>query len=134
MQRHAANSMATERLLALPLARGEVWEGAWAVVVAEIDDEQGGFYHPEVALWVEATEGLVVGMEVVLPGDGERALARLLPAVMRRPQAGTPRRPSLVRVRDADMAEQLARKLGPVQVLVTTPSARETASNGKLSL
>ena len=46
---------------------------------------------PEIVLWVELPDGVVVGEAVVMPEDSEGAVARALRSTMAQPAVGAPR-------------------------------------------
>jgi len=79
-------------------------------------------YRPDLVLWVEEPSGLIVGQELVLPGEEEGAVARILLAALKRPVTGAPRRPDLLRVADAALAAEVRGAIGdtiPVTVVPT---------------
>ena len=79
-------------------------------------------YRPEIALWMEMPEGLIVGQDMLAPGDEPGALGRALQDALRRPLIGAPRRPSAIRVADPDLAAEVRAVVGdriPVTVAAT---------------
>jgi hypothetical protein len=76
-------------------------------------------YRAQIALWLELPEGLIVGQELTAPADAEGALGRALSAALERPLAGSPRRPSRIRVADSDLAAEIRPIVGnEVQIRV----------------
>lgn len=61
-------------------------------------------YRPDIVLWVELPDGLVVGQAVVMPEDRQGAVARALRSAMTQPAAGPPRQPDVIRIADAATA------------------------------
>ena len=79
-------------------------------------------YRPLIALWMEMPEGLIVGQEMLAPGDEPGALGRALENALRRPLVGPPRRPSAIRVADPGLADEVRAVVGdriPVTVAAT---------------
>jgi hypothetical protein len=79
-------------------------------------------YRPQVALWMEMPEALIVGQEMLAPGDEPGALGRALENALRRPLIGGPRRPSAIRVADPGLAAEVRAVVGdriPVTVAAT---------------
>jgi hypothetical protein len=65
---------------------------------------------------------LIVGQELTAPANAEGALGRALKAALERPLAGSPRRPSRIRVADADLAAEVRAIVGndvPIRVAPT---------------
>ncbi len=80
-------------------------------------------YRPDVVIWVELPEGVVVGQAVVMPDDAGGAVARTLRSALTQPLVGSPRRPDLIRVADgATAVEVRAEVAGAIPVdLAPTP-------------
>ena len=79
-------------------------------------------YRPDIVIWVELPEGLIVGQDVVVPEDSDGAVARTLRGAMTQPLVGSPRRPDLIRVADAATAAEVRGEVGealPVRVAPT---------------
>ena len=74
---------------------------------------------PEIVLWVELPDGVVVGQTVVMPEDSEGAVARALRGAMTQPAVGPPRQPDAIRVADAVTAVEVrAEVAGAIPVMV----------------
>ncbi len=74
---------------------------------------------PEIVLWVELPDGVVVGEAVVMPEDSEGAVARALRSTMAQPAVGAPRQPDVIRVADAATAAEVrAEVAGAIPVTV----------------
>ena len=72
---------------------------------------------PDIVLWLELPDGLVVGQATVMPGDADGAVARTLRSALTQPVVGSPRRPDLIRVADpATAAEARAEVAGAIPV------------------
>ena len=69
-------------------------------------------YRPELVLWMEMPEGLIVGQDMLAPGDEPGALGRALQDALKRPLIGPPRRPSAIRVADPDLAAEVRAAVG----------------------
>jgi hypothetical protein len=72
--------------------------------------------------WIEVPEGFVVGHEVSLPGEESGVLGRTLTEAMRHPLIGPARRPSAIRVADAELATEVRSAVGdliPVTIAAT---------------
>ncbi|MHC4932733.1 MAG: SEC-C metal-binding domain-containing protein [Planctomycetota bacterium] len=79
-------------------------------------------YRAQIALWLELPEGLIVGQELTEPANVERALGRALSAALERPLIGPARRPSRIRVVDAELAAEVRAIVGdeiPIRVAPT---------------
>lgn len=70
-----------------PPPSGAEWIGGRFAMPSLIDDG-GPPYRPECALWIVADEFLVAMQQVVRPGEGDAALARLLVEALAAPAAG----------------------------------------------
>jgi hypothetical protein len=104
-------------LEALPLAAGEVWEGGWGPLSAQLREEEDAEpFHPELAMWVVSRDGRVLASQLAPPGGGAAALVELLPRVMRDPEIGRPRRPGTVRVKNGEALQPLRELLAPLGV------------------
>ena len=82
---------------------------------------------PDIVLWVELPDGLVVGQSMVMPGDADGAVARTLRSALTQPLVGSPRRPDLIRVADAATAAEVRAEVAraiPVDV-APTPELEE---------
>ena len=74
---------------------------------------------PEIVLWVELPDGIVVGQAIVMPDDSEGAVARALRGAMTQPAVGPPRQPDAIRVADAVTAVEVrAEVAGAIPVMV----------------
>ena len=89
--------------------------------------ERGEPCRPDIVLWVELPDGLVVGQSMVMPGDADGAVARTLRSALTQPLVGSPRRPDLIRVADADTAAEVrAEVAGAIPVdIAPTPELQE---------
>ena len=79
-------------------------------------------YRPTFVAWIEAPDGFVVGHDVPLPEEEQGALGRALAEAMQHPLVGPARRPSAIRVADADLAAEGKAVVGdliPVTVAAT---------------
>lgn len=80
--------------------------------------------------WIELPNGLVVGHALSKPTEERGALGRALLEAMRRPLVGPARRPSSVRVANADLAAEVQEIVGdliPVTI-ATTPELDELSN------
>ncbi len=78
---------------------------------------EGGPYRPDVILWMELPEGLIVGTTVTDPRQPVSSVEHLR-ATMAAPAVGPPRRPDRVRVADAAFAAELHEAVPGVEVVV----------------
>ena len=84
-------------------------------------------YRPGVVLWVEMPSGLVVGQEVLAPGDVDGAVGRVLVAALEQSVPGAQPAPDAIRVADAGLAAEVRAVLGgrvPIEVALTTSSSQ----------
>lgn len=87
-------------------------------------------YRPTLVAWIEIPEGLVVGNGLAKPTEEHGALGRTLADAMLRPLVGAARRPSSIRVADADLADEVKAVVGdliPVTI-APTPELDELAN------
>jgi len=78
---------------------------------------EGGPYRPQITMWLELPEPLVVACHVEDPKE-QTTFAQTLREAMRRPLAGPPRRPGRVRVADALQAAELRAAMPDLEVAV----------------
>ena len=64
-------------------------------------------YRPTLLAWIELPDGLVVGTRLSKPTEEHGALGRALTEAMLRPLVGSARRPSSIRVADAELAAEV---------------------------
>ena len=76
-----------------------------------------GPYRPQITLWVELPEPVVVACQVEDP-NAQTTFAQTLREAMRRPLAGPPRRPRRVRVADALQAAELRAAMPDLEVAI----------------
>jgi hypothetical protein len=79
-------------------------------------------YRPGFVVWMDVSDGLVLGQDVVAPEDAEGAVGRALLAAMARPLAGPPRRPDRIRVADARLADEVRAALGDDTPVAIAPT------------
>jgi hypothetical protein len=72
---------------------------------------------PEMMLWAELPELLIVGMQVIEPGETP-SFAETFEATTKSPVVGKPRRPARVRVSDPALARELQSLEDPPEVVV----------------
>ena len=113
--------------------RSREWAGGRFTMPFEIEGTQ-----PLVALWVELPAGIVVGADIQSPGDRAGWFARTLRKAMKKPAAGKARRPARIRVAEAELAAELRKAYGDIEIVVgPTPEVDEafeslaTAMGGK---
>jgi len=75
-------------------------------------------FRPELILWLELPDDLVVGQRVVDPRDPAHDAGTTLLAAMRAPGAGAPRRPDWVRVASATLAAEVRAAVPGLEVVV----------------
>jgi hypothetical protein len=72
---------------------------------------------PEIVIWLELPSGVVVGSSIVDPRQPV-LFGETLAEAMRRPAAGSPRRPARIRVPNAVLADALRGTVGNIPVVV----------------
>jgi len=77
---------------------------------------EGGPHRPELILWLELPEQVVVFFELTEPGSAPGSFGASLVKAMESPLIGPPRRPGAVRVKDARLAAEVRRVLPGVPV------------------
>jgi hypothetical protein len=68
---------------------------------------EGEARRPEIILWLELPDELIVGCQLVDPKGPPVAFAQTLRGAMKKPMAGAPRRPERVRVAEEGLAQEL---------------------------
>ena len=89
----------------------EEWVGGRRLMPSYVMEDKP--YRPELVIWLDVTNDLIVGSEALKPGEPLSVEAELLASAMKRPMAGKPRRPSSIRVADSALAALLRGRLGP---------------------
>ena len=64
-------------------------------------------YRPDIVIWMELPNHLVVGQAVLAPGDNHGALARILRSAIVNPTVGEPRQPDAIRIANHDLADEV---------------------------
>ncbi|MHC4946545.1 MAG: YecA family protein, partial [Planctomycetota bacterium] len=92
------------------------WVGGRLLAPAYITEDAP--YRPEIIIWLELPDDLVVGSEMVDPNGPPMSFAASLLDAMAAPLVGRPRRPSRVRVADAGLATQVREAVPNLDVVV----------------
>ena len=79
-------------------------------------------YRPDLVIWLELPEGLIVGQALVKPEDREGAVARGLRSALTQPADGSPRRPDGIRVADAATAAEVRAEVGEAIPVTVAPT------------
>lgn len=104
--------------------RGE-WAGAVLSMPAYVTGD-GEPYRPDLVVWVDTSSGMIVGSEMVRPGEALDRAAALFAGATRAPLVGKPRVPRRLRVAERDLYDALADRVGRVElVLAPTPEMDE---------
>src|SRR5712691_1093084 len=98
-----------------PRELGESREWVGGRISAPFHVVEGEPYRPQITLWVELPEPLVVGCQIDDP-KARTAFAETLRAAMLRPLVGPPRQPGRVRVADALWAAELRAAMPDLEV------------------
>src|SRR6266542_4371760 len=105
---------------------GREWAGGRAALPAFVMEEAP--FRPEVILWCEAPEGLIVGSDIVDP-RAPISFAESLGNAMAAPMFGSPRRPARLRVAFPDLAAEIRAAHPQIDVLVVpTPEVDDALS------
>jgi hypothetical protein len=78
-------------------------------------------YRPEVILWLELPDDLIIACEMIDPAGPPVSFAESLRLAMRTPAAGPPRRPARVRVPEQRLAVEI-RQVVPEAEIVVAPT------------
>ena len=109
------------RRAGLTVQKGREWVGGRFTAPFHITDRAEP-YRPTFVAWIEAPDGFVVGHDVSLPEEEHGALGRALAEAMQHPLVGPARRPSAIRVANADLAAEVKAVVGdliPVTIAAT---------------
>src|SRR5437763_7288050 len=79
--------------------------------------EGDAFMRPQVILWLELPQNVIVGMKLIHP-EQPATFGEALEEAMQRPAEGAPRRPARIRVPDEEMASELRGAAGDIPVTV----------------
>ena len=86
---------------------------------------EGDSYRPEITLWLELPDNLIVGTSMQPPGQ-EVSLGETLVATLDSPMVGAPRRPDLIRVADAEQAAEVRLAVPDIELRIApTPELAE---------
>ena len=88
----------------------EEWVGGRRLLPSYVMEDKP--YRPELVMWLDVTNDLIVGSKAFKPGEPLSAEADMLAAAMNAPLAGKPRSPGRIRVADAALAALLRGRLG----------------------
>jgi hypothetical protein len=69
-------------------------------------------YRPDIVLWADVTEGVIVGSEIVEPTAPPEAMVDCLSASIKEPMAGAPHQPKTIRIVDPALASLVRSRLG----------------------
>ena len=78
-------------------------------------------YRPEIIVWLEVPTLLIVGSGVIDPREPSENAGSVLSRAISAPMAGSPRRPTRVRVQDSRLADEV-RELFPEMEIVIGPT------------
>lgn len=91
------------------------WVGGVSLMPSYVGEE-GEPYRPLVMVWMEAG-GLVRGSDVAKPGEFLARISSSFQSAMDQPVAGTPQRPTRVRIASREMAEELRARHPTLEVI-----------------
>jgi hypothetical protein len=95
---------------------GSEWVGGR--VLAPFYVTEGGPFRPELILWLEMPEELILNGTIVDPRSPEVSFAEALARAMEAPLVGPPRRPGRIRVEDRRLAEEIGGAARGIEVVV----------------
>lgn len=75
-------------------------------------------YRPQAILWLDLSQGVVVGWQLIDPDAPPVSFAQTLEQVMQAPLVGPPRRPARLRVPDPQLAAELRQVLPEAEIFV----------------
>jgi hypothetical protein len=96
---------------------GSCWVGGRRIAPIYLSDE-GAPFRPHVVLWLDVVREALVATQVVYPDDPKNVAIECLRRAMERPLSGAPRRPAVIRVEEADVAEAIRREFPEIDVQV----------------
>lgn len=100
------------------------WVGGRIVTPFYITEDDP--YRPEMILWMELPDGLVVGSRLIDPAGPPVSFAESLQETMDTPMVGPPRRPERVRVADKTLAAEVRAVAREIDVVVApTPELQD---------
>ncbi|MFQ5478668.1 MAG: YecA family protein [Candidatus Binatia bacterium] len=101
--------------------RGHEWVGGRLLPPFFITDREEP-YRPDLVVWMDLPDGLIVGQNVVAPEETDGAVARVLLAAMEQPLVGPPRRPERIRVAEASLVDELRAVVGEAIEIDVAPT------------
>ena len=105
------------------------WVGGTAPMPATITGE-GESYRPDMLVWLNPAEGVIVGMTAVRPGEAVTNAAEHLRETILAPAAGPPGPPSRVRVASPELADALRAAFPTLEIVVArTPEVDTVVGN-----
>jgi hypothetical protein len=102
-------------------SRESEWIGGLVSPPAYVTDRDEP-YRVQIALWLERPADVIVGYELIPPGDPLPVFTRALRRAIQQPMAGRPRRPARVRVADPALAAAAREVLGQHTPLTVAPT------------
>ena len=79
-------------------------------------------YRPDIVVWMELPDHLVVGQAVLDPDDNHRTVARILRNAILNPNVGEPRQPDAIRVADHDLANEVRAEVAGIIPVTVAPT------------
>lgn len=110
------------------------WVGGRVRMPIEVDE--GGGVFPDLLLWIDGSDGSIITGQAVAPEDPEPNLGTLLAESLRSPGAGSPRKPTSLRVASPALVREIRAVIGdsiPVR-LEPTPEIDDAARSFMESL
>jgi hypothetical protein len=103
---------------------GDEWIGARLLLPVYVDEDPP--FRPSVALWIDGKSGTILSQQILGRDVEPNALWSTLVEAMEHPMIGPPRKPSRVRVAEAEEGERLRSRLEGIEVTVgATPEVDE---------
>ena len=96
--------------------RGREWVGGRLSAPVYVDGPEP--FRPEMVLWLELPENLVLGHELIDPNGPALPFGDTLLRTMAAPMVGPPRKPRRIRVANAHLAAQLGAAVPDIEVVV----------------
>ena len=79
-------------------------------------------YRPDLVIWMELPDHVIVGQAVLAPDDNHRAVVRVLKNAIANPTVGEPRPPDSIRIADHNLAHEVRTEVAETIPVTVAPT------------